>query len=227
MNQKTAILVFANSIQEELKNKAIIGGKALFSELNQKTILTAQRTGLPFFVYTEKEQRGHTFGERFVNAIQDVYDRGYENVITIGNDTPHLTKQHLIESVKQLENNKFVLGPSKDGGFYLMGLHKSQFNIDVFLKLPWQSRTLSKCISRLIKTAKIELVTLEILIDIDTISDIESISRFFRTLSVHLKKIIKAILNSKVVIQDTVTELITSLHTNYFFNKGPPFVSFQ
>ncbi len=225
MNQKTAILIFANSIHEELRNKYITGGKILFSELTRKTISTVKHTRLPFFIYTEKEQHGATFGERFVNAIQDVYNKGYDNVITIGNDTPHLSKYHLNESAKQLENNTFVLGPSLDGGFYLMGLHKSQFNVDLFLKLPWQSRKLSTCISRLIKTAKIKMVTLEVLIDIDDINDIKSISRFFKKLSEKLSKIIQSLLLYKIDIIDFVASDTTATYTYSFFNKGSPLTS--
>ncbi|WP_109434165.1 DUF2064 domain-containing protein [Aquimarina sp. AU119] len=227
MNQKTAILIFANSIHEELRNKYITGGKILFSELTRKTITTVKQTGLPFFIYTEKEQRGVTFGERFVNAIQDVYNKGYDNVITIGNDTPHLNKYHLIESAKQLENNTFVLGPSLDGGFYLMGLHKSQFNVDLFLKLPWQSKKLSTCISRLIETTKIKMVTLEVLIDIDDINDIKSISRFFKKLSGKLKKIIQSLLLYKIDIADFIVPGITTIYTYRFFNKGSPSTLFS
>lgn len=225
MNQKTAILIFANSIHEELQNKSITGGKVLFSELTKKTITTVKHTELPFFIYTEKEQHGLTFGERFVNAIQDVYNKGYDNVITIGNDTPHLSKHHLIESVKQLENNTFVLGPSLDGGFYLMGLHKSQFNIDLFLKLPWQSRKLSTCISRLIKTAKIKMVTLEVLIDIDDINDIKSISHFFKKFSKKLNKIIQNLLLYKINVIGFIVSGTSTTYTYQFFNKGSPLTS--
>ncbi|WP_299434770.1 DUF2064 domain-containing protein [uncultured Aquimarina sp.] len=222
MNIKTAILVFANSSKEELLHKPMIGGEKLFTELTKKTLSVVESSGLPFFVFTERKQSGKTFGERFVNAIQSIYDLGFENVITIGNDTPHLKKHHLLESVKQLENNKFVLGPSADGGFYLMGLHKSQFNRSTFLKLPWQSKDLAKSISLLIKTAKIEVALLEVLHDIDTVEDLKIISKLSFAFSNVLRAIIYKITHSSCEISKYVIPIKDTSHHASFYNKGSP-----
>jgi len=222
MNSNTAILVFVNSAQEELLHKPISGGEKLFNELTQRTIAITRNSGLPFFIYTEKNQIGDTFAERFVNAIQTTYDLGFENVITIGNDTPHLTKKHLLESVTHLQNNKFVLGPSADGGFYLMGLHKSQFNPSTFLKLPWQSKDLAKNVSLLIKTAKIQVEQLEVLYDIDTVDDLKIITKLSYHISKTLKSTIDKISNSCKVLLRHVLFIIDQFFLQYFYNKGSP-----
>ncbi|WP_299898226.1 DUF2064 domain-containing protein [uncultured Aquimarina sp.] len=225
MNLKTAILVFANSSKQEVLNKPIFGGDKLFSELNKATLKIVQSTGIPFFVCTERDQIGNSFGERFVNAIQNIYERGYESVITIGNDTPHLQKHHLVESVKQLKNNNFVLGPSVDGGFYLMGLHKSQFNKNTFLKLPWQSKNLAKSVSLLIKTSKIEVTQLEVLYDIDTLEDLKTISKIGFGLSKMMKTIINEILRPFVQIFRGVITSTDTYQQYSFYNKGSPLLS--
>ncbi|MBW1295444.1 TIGR04282 family arsenosugar biosynthesis glycosyltransferase [Aquimarina litoralis] len=222
MKLKTAILVFANSSKQEVLNKPIFGGDRLFSALNKATLKVVKSTGIPFFVYTEKDQIGNSFGERFVNALQATYDQGFENVITIGNDTPHLRKQHLIESVKQLENKNFVLGPSADGGFYLMGLHKSQFNRNTFLKLPWQSKNLAKSVSLLIKTSKIEVAQLETLFDIDTLEDLHVIAKLSNNISMLLRKIIQSILSIRVDISKHRGIIKNTYQQNSFYNKGSP-----
>ncbi|KAA1244103.1 DUF2064 domain-containing protein [Aquimarina sp. RZ0] len=222
MNSKTAILVFANSAKEELQRKPIHGGEKLFDELTKKTLSIVKSTGLPFYIFTEKDQKGITFGERFVHAIQSVYDLGFENVIAIGNDTPYLKKQHILKSTQQLENNKFVLGPSADGGFYLMGLHRSQFNAETFLKLPWQSKDLAKSVTRFIKAAKIEVTHLQVLFDIDTIDDLKMISKFCSKLSKKLNKIILDILQSTAKIWRFFNIRIDDLILLFYFNKGSP-----
>ena len=88
---KTAILIFANSAQKEAALKPFQSSKALYHLLNTKTIATAKKAGLPFFHYSESEQVGYSFGERFTSAITSVFNKGFENIIVIGNDTPHLT----------------------------------------------------------------------------------------------------------------------------------------
>ncbi len=128
ISHKTAILVFARSSKEETVHKSIYNGAQLFDSLTDYTLEIASKTHLPYFHFSEEQQIGDTFGERFINAIQAVFEKGYEQVITIGNDTPQLKVSHIIEAEKQLSSNKSVLGPSADSGFYLMGLHKSQFD---------------------------------------------------------------------------------------------------
>ncbi|MHA7056389.1 TIGR04282 family arsenosugar biosynthesis glycosyltransferase [Aquimarina sp. M1] len=223
MKVKTAILVFVNSSKEELLHKPIIGGERLFTELTKKTLKVVKKAGLPYFVFTEKDQQGKTFGERFVHAIESTYGLGFENIITIGNDTPHLKKHHLLESAIQLENRKFVLGPSLDGGFYLMGLHKSQFNRSAFLNLPWQSKELAKNISNLIKTAKIEIAQLETLRDIDCINDLKTIAKLAFAFSTILKKIIYRIIHPKKEVFGSYKLLKDTYQISSFYNKGSPF----
>ena len=220
--KKTAILIFANSAQQEALNKPFSKASILFDEFNKKTLQKVKRSGLPFFLYSEEKQIGSSFGERYTNAIQYVYDQGFENVITIGNDTPQLQTSQLIETAKKLEENPIVLGPSKDGGYYLMGLNRSQFNVETFLKLPWQTSQLIKQISHLFSLRKIKILFLKTLNDIDTIADIKSVLDTFRKIDPFLKKILLSLFSS---------EKITFLYTSFFFqntlkeihfNKGSP-----
>jgi len=94
-------LVFANSAKEELVHKSIPNSEQLFDKLTQSTLRKAKDTGLPTFHISDKDQVGSNFGERFTNAIAAVFDRGFNNIITIGNDTPHLKTQHLKNTAKQ------------------------------------------------------------------------------------------------------------------------------
>ncbi|MGB5435124.1 MAG: DUF2064 domain-containing protein, partial [Maribacter sp.] len=114
----TAILVFALSSEEEQKRKKIRNGDRLFSALSEHSLNIVAKTGLPYFHYTEKEQVGDSFGERFTNAIQEVFNRGFKQIITIGNDSPQLKISHIQRAAVLLDHNKSVIGPSADGGFY-------------------------------------------------------------------------------------------------------------
>ncbi|WP_109302476.1 DUF2064 domain-containing protein [Aquimarina sp. AU474] len=222
MNSKTAILVFANSAQEEALRKPISGGQQLFTELNSTIESVVVSTKLPYYIVTEVQQQGRDFGERFVNAVQGIYEKGFENVITIGNDTPFLTKKHLLDSAKLLEKNKFVIGPSVDGGFYLMGLHKSQFDPLAFLKLPWRSKKLAKSITALLKNNAIEVAKLQVLYDIDSIEDLKIIKTFGKVLSKSLLKIIQLIFQYSNTINTSNTLESYTTYTFISYNKGSP-----
>ncbi len=219
---KTAILIFANSAQQEAVNKPFSKSSALFDVLNKQTLQKVKRSGLPYFLFSEEEQLGETFGERYTNAIQFVYDQGFENVITVGNDTPQLQTSQLIETAKKLEKNPIILGPSKDGGYYMMGLNKSQFNLETFLNLPWQTSQLTKRISRLLAAEKIKIVFLKILADIDSISDVKSVLNGFRTLCATLRKILLTLFSSEKITISYSPFFFQNTSKEIYFNKGSP-----
>ena len=186
----TAVLVFAYSPSEEMAHKHIPKAGALYTELTEQTLRKIDKSGLSYFHFTEHEQSGSTFGERFSNAIQFVFDHGFDNVITIGNDTPLLTASHIQRASICLDRGEFVMGPSTDGGFYLMGLHKSQFHVDKFKNLPWQTNRTATAVLTVIRENKTKIVQLEILSDIDGIEDLKNILKFKSKLTPQLAALI-------------------------------------
>lgn len=221
MNQNTAILIFANSAKKEVERKSFLSIK-VFSELNQQILKTAGKTKLPYFHFSEKQQVGNSFGERFTNAIETVINKGFKNVIVIGNDTPHLTTKHIFEAVGQLENNDLVLGPSKDGGFYLMGVKKEHFNKNVFLNLPWQTSSLLISISKGFELKNIDTYYLNLLSDIDTLQDVKPVLESFISISIKLKELLLQIIFINKKLFSKTKLLIQNPIQNLFLNKGSP-----
>lgn len=221
---KTAIIIFANSSEEELKHKAIVNGQQLFDTLTGITVQTVKKTKLPYFHFTEKEQLGNSFGERFSNAIHKVLSRGFDNVIVIGNDTPKLTTASLLKAEKELNKNKLVLGPSMDGGFYLMGINKSHFKFEIFKNLPWQTKNIRKSVVHAVTSNQQQVVFLSMLVDLDTQYDLKKAFNYSFVLPKELVKIVLQILQT-VQVYTTIIYLIVYdiLHSNYF-NKGSPVV---
>ena len=181
--QNTAILIFANSAAEDSRIKHFDAKSPLFHKLTQETLKTVKATGMPYHHFTEREQLGKTFAERFSNALQQVFDLGYDQVISIGNDSPHLTAQHLRNTKSALSEQQVVLGPSMDGGFYLLGLHRSNFHKESFEALPWQQAPLYKTTVAYFQSKGCTVHALKKLIDIDSIADIKLLSNHIKTLS--------------------------------------------
>lgn len=95
----------------------------------------------------------------------------HSSVILIGTDIPHLTTNILEESILLLENTDVVLGPSDDGGYYLIGMKKT--NDYLFQNMTWSIDTvLSESIQR-INMNKMTYNLLKTLSDIDTADDWE------------------------------------------------------
>lgn len=61
-------------------------------------------------------------GDRMRLAFQKVFRQGWKRVVLIGSDLPDLTAAIIRESFERLTNHDLVLGPARDGGYYLIGL---------------------------------------------------------------------------------------------------------
>lgn len=229
LRPKTAILIFANSAETESARKVLGSGckkdlqQSLFKKLNERTVRMVEKTELSYLIYTEKEQVGTNFGERFNHAVQDVFSKGYERVIAIGNDSPELTASQLLKANKALEDDKFVLGPSCDGGFYLMGIDKESFQKTDFLKFSWQQKTLLAELMVFANDVNLSVEKLCPLADLDCVEDLKAHgARWIQKL-----KSLREILLS-VDFQDCVQNIFpflrfpTSHYLQTSFNKGSP-----
>jgi len=222
----TAILVFANSAKQDLANKHILRGEELFDVLTRSTLKKAKDTGLPVFHFSDEDQVGTSFGERFTNAIASVFKNGFSNIITIGNDTPHLKTHHLKHTAQQLALGKTVIGPSIDGGFYLLGLQKSNFEASEFKNLPWQRLGLYHQISLWLHEESSELIKLPVLQDLDNERDLQSILSFSTGLSSTIFLLIINLLKSNRSLYYTNQNFSTLYSNSFPYNKGSPAVSF-
>lgn len=71
------------------------------------------------------EQSGDGLGERMLNAFREVLGRGYDSCVLVGSDLPELTAADIGSAFAELESNDAVCGPTEDGGYYLIGMHRA------------------------------------------------------------------------------------------------------
>jgi len=74
-------------------------------------------------------QMGEDLGEKMFNAINQVLLKGYKKVVLIGSDIPDLSAKDIQTSFQLLDECDVVLGPTYDGGYYLVGMKKSHEKI--------------------------------------------------------------------------------------------------
>lgn len=110
-------------------------------------------------------------GKRIQSAFEEQFAKGYEKIVLIGSDTPHISQTLINESFSKLESSDVVLGPSRDGGYYLIGFNKSSFCTEAFEDITWSTdKVLAQTIHRL-HTKRVEL--LPELNDIDILDDLK------------------------------------------------------
>lgn len=132
-------------------------------------------TGLPYFIINGDEQEGCTFGEKFTNAFQTIFEKGYDKVIALGNDHPCLQSSTIQKAATSLGQHPHVIGPAKDGGLYLIGIQKSSFAPTTFQNLPWQTSHLHQAYEQLAQEQGNYPLTLQMLRDADSAHQFRSL----------------------------------------------------
>ena len=100
-----------------------------------------------------------------------------KNIIFIGTDLPDLCHQDLLNTQRKLQHNDLILGPSNDGGYWLIGLSEKIMSSHLylpFIDIKWGTENvLQKTIDNF-ASVKLKYEFLDKKIDIDTIFDIEN-----------------------------------------------------
>lgn len=173
---RIAIIFFSRSVTSESRSKRLVSyqrsNQLLTGALIDQTKSMLEKLELPVFHFSEANQVGCSFGERLANAYQTVYDLGFEGVISIGNDAPGLLEMDFAPVINQLLAGHCVIGPTKRKGAYLIGLPRSSFDYQQFVKLPWQKRQLLEALSNYCTSATTFLPELR---DLNTLHDLREI----------------------------------------------------
>ncbi len=84
-------------------------------------------------------QRGDDFGVRLAFATEDLFRCGFGSVCLIDSDSPTVSAKAYAKAVEFLSkpNDRVVLGPSDDGGYYLIGMKRSW--PELFERIDWST----------------------------------------------------------------------------------------
>ena len=80
----------------------------------------------PRFEYTPQGEGD--IGHRMARALEEGFGCGYETVVIIGSDVPHINVDILQKAFKGIKKNDLILGPAGDGGYYLIGMRRASFS---------------------------------------------------------------------------------------------------
>lgn len=118
-------------------------------------------------------QEGRDLGERMLNAFLWGLQNGFEKVVIIGCDSPTLPAAFIQEAFEKLSNTDLVVGPSLDGGYYLIGAgqmadEKQQALPTLFTSLAWGTETILTETLEILNQQKYDYNLLPFWYDIDT-----------------------------------------------------------
>jgi len=132
------------------------GAAALQRQMTEYTLCQARMTGVPVEVwYTGGtgaqmcewlgddlryvDQGAGGSGERIERAFQSAFAEGARHVVLTGTDCPSNRAENMKAAFEALEKSDVVLGPSVDGGYYLLGLRSYVLQLIMFEDIDWGS----------------------------------------------------------------------------------------
>ncbi|MBL4716557.1 MAG: TIGR04282 family arsenosugar biosynthesis glycosyltransferase [Bacteroidia bacterium] len=122
-------------------------------------------------IYNKDIQIGNDLGEKISGAFKNSFQKGSSKVVIIGSDCSELTKEIIEEAFVMLDGNVVVIGPAKDGGYYLLGMKK--YYASLFENKKWSTNSVLSSTVADLENLKVDYHILQELSDIDNVEDLK------------------------------------------------------
>lgn len=120
-------------------------------------------------IYRKLVQTGNDLGARMQAAFELLFNKGYQHICIIGSDCYELTTATLRQAFDALRQYDIVIGPSADGGYYLLGLPRMQPSL--FINIEWSTNKVLEQTINACAVAGCSHTLLPVLHDIDDEQD--------------------------------------------------------
>ena len=120
--------------------------------------------------FSHKLQKGHSLGEKMANAFDEGFD-SYKKVVIIGSDCYELSGKVIKTACAMLEEHDVVVGPAKDGGYYLLGMN--EYFPQLFADKEYSTPEVLKELLEVTEELQLAVYQLPTLNDIDTLDDLK------------------------------------------------------
>ena len=128
-------------------------------------------------------QRGASLGERLDHLLTETLAAGSHRAVVMDSDSPTLPPSYISEAFERLTDADVVLGPTRDGGYYLIGMKQPQPHLlrQVQMSTP---HVLTDTLA-LAEATQLTISLLPTWYDVDTIADLYQLDREIASLSVN------------------------------------------
>jgi rSAM/selenodomain-associated transferase 1 len=114
-------------------------------------------------------QEGGDLGERMYNALRWAHEHQYHNIVIVGGDIPMLGANTIAKAFDCLRASDVVLGPTPDGGYYLIGMKHARR--DLFTGIPWSTNRVYEDTLEKMRRLELSFSELDAMDDLDTFED--------------------------------------------------------
>ena len=116
-------------------------------------------------------QQGTTLGERLAKATVEAFNDGAQRVVVIGTDSPWIRPDNIAEAFAALQETHVTIGPTDDGGYYLVGL--SSMAPAIFEQIAWSSQAVYAQTQAAVRALGLTMRVLRQGYDLDYVEDVE------------------------------------------------------
>jgi hypothetical protein len=117
-------------------------------------------------------QEGPDLGARMSSAFDEAFRRGADRVAIVGTDVPGLTRDDIAAALASLEDHDLVLGPARDGGYYLIALARPRPAL--FQGIAWGTGSVLAATMERAASLGLSVRVLAERRDIDTLDDVRA-----------------------------------------------------
>jgi len=121
-------------------------------------------------IYHKSLQTGKDLGIRMSNAFKEQFKQGYSNICIIGSDNFEISEAIIKTAFNNLYHYDAVIGPSRDGGYYLLGLNC--YMNSIFKNKVWGTSKVFENTMEDLEKENLKIDLLPALNDIDTVEDL-------------------------------------------------------
>jgi hypothetical protein len=120
------------------------------------------------------------FGDCLLHTIEEIFARGHASAVVLNSDSPTLPTAFLVETAAALAEpgDRAVLGPSSDGGYYLLGLKTAHRHM--FENIAWSTEQVAKQTLERAREIGLDVHRLPVWYDVD---DVDGLRRLHAELS--------------------------------------------
>ncbi|MBI3484724.1 MAG: TIGR04282 family arsenosugar biosynthesis glycosyltransferase [Acidobacteria bacterium] len=120
-------------------------------------------------------QRGDDLGERMRNAMDEQLRAGAEKVVIAGTDSPWMGRARIERALQLLDKTEVVLGPSEDGGYYLIATRRMVSKL--FSEIHWGTAEVLPQTLRALRATRTSFRLLQRDFDLDRPEDLRRVAR--------------------------------------------------
>lgn len=167
--------------------------RELYRNFVLDTLVLVEASGIPFRIchyppdaeislkrwlgdrFVFQPQEGADLGERMELAFRHAFAEGRTRAVLIGSDIPDLPTSVVSGAFRALDGNDAVIGPARDGGYYLVGFRSDTFLPDIFRGIPWSTGTVLADTLAVFEREGRKVNRLSLWRDVDTIDDLKDL----------------------------------------------------